>query len=700
MSKSFLKNLLLFFLPFIFVILFLGTVYPLFHLYSKNLARFISSFWTTLSTVQRANFSPFKGIELNNVDVTDAVSKRHLTAGKIAIQFSLIALFQGKWQLKNIEIDGFSTSGTSSSGSLWDDFSRMFRVKNPEERLKITFDKAIICSRNSRLQMQDEASGRSSFLAGDFCVDLRFKKIACHGTIDFKNSSWLNKFPDAANYFSRKIGISLNLEAVGEDLLVDSVKIDWAPYVFLGTGMVRNFSKDADLDIRFHSGDLRLEDLAFLKAFKPQGGSMTVTASLTGKFTNPVIKSEWIMPVADFTLEKDKLQIEHFLFLADYHLRENSLFIKDLNGIVDGILKASLNGRIRMMPVMALDMKGSLAQIPQTEKKTKINELLIALKGNLAAGRFSGDVHLVPRGVLEPRQYVCTLRNFAFVKDLKYPGMFMFIENMVLKETMSTDKTAVQDYFLDQVTAKLRFKGKRTFIDSIDITGYGGKILISGNLYLSRQRNDFLFDIILSGLNLKDIKTFYPVYGELSGVVSGRLKAEKKEQFSLQALVEADGFKLAKLDPLDKIADFIGINSIKEISGGQLLIDFDLTGQNSTFKRFDLDSAGISMRSYFQVDGKKWLEGHVALSLPRTVLAESKIFKTLMSIARERNEFLDFVVQVNGFLGSLRTELVKSDLRDKLKERISPGTQQLIEKKIGEAMIEQGQKNSGNQTGE
>ena len=148
----------------------------------------------------------------------------------------------------------------------------------------------------------------------------------------------------------------------------------------------------------------------------------------------------------------------------------------------------------------------------------------------------------------------------------------------------------------------------------------------------------------------------------------------------------ARNFHLRNLDPLNDVADFLGIASLRDISHAQLALDFDLNAEGSTIQRFDFDTDDISLRARCHVNNDRWLDGTIALSLPRRTLEESKIFKTLLSIARERNNQLDFVVHTTGFLGSIRTELTESDFRDKLKERVSTRIQQHIENEIKKAI--------------
>ena len=205
-------------------------------------------------------------------------------------------------------------------------------------------------------------------------------------------------------------------------------------------------------------------------------------------------------------------------------------------------------------------------------------------------------------------------------------------------------------------------------------------------MHLSDAVRDYHFWIDLNRLNLKDIKLSYPVYCEISGIVSGRAEVSNPRGANVKGVASAQSFKLAKLEPLDKIADFIGINTIKEISNADIVAEFDLSPMQSRIKHFDLDSRQMRIRSDFTIDNKKWLEGEVALSLPRKILQESKIFKTLLSIARERNDLLDFVVHLSGYMWQMRTELVKSDFRDKLKEKIGVDTQRYIENQANKAI--------------
>ena len=288
------------------------------------------------------------------------------------------------------------------------------------------------------------------------------------------------------------------------------------------------------------------------------------------------------------------------------------------------------------------------------------------------------------------RQYACSLKDLLLSKDEKSPGRTLVVKAAAvnLLETLITEreKKTLQSFNLSDIDARLAMTGKRTLIEYMGMSGYGGKVLLRGNVHLNKDISECLLSIKMDKLDLEDIKLNYPVYCELSGVISGNVEIKNKKDINVSGIVTAENFRLTKLGPLDKIADFIGITSIKEIANAQILADFDLSAATSVIKRFDLDSETMQVRSKFDINNQKWLEGEVALSLPRAMLEESKIFKTLISLARERNDLLDFVVHITGFLWQLRTELVKSDFRDKLKERISPGVQRYIETEANKAM--------------
>ena len=174
----------------------------------------------------------------------------------------------------------------------------------------------------------------------------------------------------------------------------------------------------------------------------------------------------------------------------------------------------------------------------------------------------------------------------------------------------------------------------------------------------------------------------------ISGKVNGVVQLKNKRGLYVKGILEAEDFTVEKLEPLDQIAEFLGLTSLKKITNGKIVTEFELSPKISEIKLFDFDSADLTIRSFYSINENEFLKGSVALSLPRTVLVQSRIFKKLLSIARERGDKLDFVVQISGFLGALRTELIESDLRDKLKERVNVNIQKYIQNALNKAIAE------------
>jgi hypothetical protein len=253
------------------------------------------------------------------------------------------------------------------------------------------------------------------------------------------------------------------------------------------------------------------------------------------------------------------------------------------------------------------------------------------------------------------------------------------------------EKKKTQEFRFNNVISDIRFVGKKTFVDSFLAEAYGGRLLLRGYTYFNRNVRHSRFLIGMENVGLKDTKITYPVPCKVSGMVSGDIDIKtNKDNTYVKGIMTASGLDLSGLELLDKVADFIGIKSIKEINGADFAVGFDLSPEKSVIEQFDLDSPEMSIRSNFRIDQKQWLEGEIALGLPRKVLEESKIFKKLIAMARERQRFLDFVVHLSGYSWQLRTELVKSDLRDKLREKTAAWIQNRIEREVNKAIEEQG----------
>jgi len=190
----------------------------------------------------------------------------------------------------------------------------------------------------------------------------------------------------------------------------------------------------------------------------------------------------------------------------------------------------------------------------------------------------------------------------------------------------------------------------------------------------------------LSDLSINDLKAVYPVESEVSGTMSGWFYFKRDKDSLLDAIVSVRDGSLAKFNLVNNIADFLGIQSIKELKGIFLSGDFEVSQSGIVVKRFNLHNNSLNLDTQLNIDSRSWVDGRLTLTLSKEVLEESAILRRLLSMAQEKNPKIDFDFHVSGYSNALRLELLEGEFRNKLMRRLGGGIRSQIESEMNKAL--------------
>jgi len=682
LNKSVLRNFIFFALPFAVCLLVFVSISLLIQSYLAVAGQSILAG----KVAEKIDFSPFGEICIARISLP--AGTRVFSLENTTLRFAPSGLFKKKLLVKSVFVGRLETTGWPQGLEIFgaDSFLGSIRDFIPQKAggFAVVFNEAAYCFRQIKI---------NDFLFLDTCISLKGDQVKVFGRTDLAKTTLfdLNRL---GNDLSRYIDFFADVVVLDNDILLNQIKISHSPYVFNGSGSIRQYAKNPYLDVRFYSDPISLGKISFLESWHPNGGDVGIIGTLTGAVDNPALQGEIVMPLTEFLLDNEGLEISRLLCKFFYGYRDRVLTLRELSGIVDGNLKFFIDGKVAGLSSPLINLRCRLTSMANPGQQQGLGSLKIDLKGRWNHGSLLGDAY-VRYPVAQERDYGVLLKNLnlswqAPEDPEKYQtGVVLQIGGIELAERKGGRGVRIlQEFDFSNLTSKIQMTGKRFLIEKSSMEGYGGKVWLRGKGCFKKGLPVYSLTIDFDKIDFKDRKISYPVYCEISGVFSGYLDLEAKAGNRVQGIIVADQFRVSKLAPLDKVADFIGINSIKDVGEAEIAAEFDFLPQHSSIKRFDLDGQGIRIRSNFDINEKNWLDGQIALSMPRKTLEESKIFKKLLSIARERHDSLDFVVRVKGFADSLRTELVESDFRDKLKDKVGTNIQRYIEEEANKAIDE------------
>ncbi len=620
-------------------------------------------------------------------DVNVSVGQWPCSAQEIEIKYSLRNILKRQIVLTSVVVKSPRyMRGLPVEIPAQQDFGELFRKKiyPLPSGISLVIHEARVCFKdlagtvpNFLMQGYDE-----NFNLG-FCVDKKKKQFSCQGKVHLSRPVQ-NNLPQIFKF-------SLKAEAVGPDLLTD-FKVGYGAYTLLFSGVVANFLHAPKFNLQFNSPLMPLVGWKFFNNIELRSGEVSLLGRITGPVTDLNLHTEMIMAAAEAFIDDDVMSLKDFSLRSDYAFKTAQLSVEHFQATVDDSILIEAGGTLKNLSAPEFDVSVKLKEITEEDPTKKRDPFFVTVQGQLnrPLRQARGEVSLVWPGP-GLRRYICTFQNVS--AELKGEKEDRHIVSLVtdkiqlmVQDFEGEQWQTLQGFDFDRAVFAAGFKGKHTYIDRGEIEGYSGSVRIRGSVYLNRQYSECDLNIDVEHLNFAEINVLYPVNFQISGIFNGMVHITMDNGLVARGFFMAEHFSLKSFQPLEKTAEFLGINSIREIKDAQILTDFHLSREGSEIKRFDFDNDTLRMRSNFQLNKEGWLEGSMAMSLPRDVLAESKIFQKLMAIARQRDEQLDFVVRLSGYLDSLRTELVESELRDALKERLSTGIQQYIQDKINQAI--------------
>ncbi len=688
------KPVLAFCLPFILAFSFLAISAFFVSAFTQELSSQISRSLKIPLFLENVSLSLSKGIVVSKLKLTDKQGRQYFI-GQVSLQASPRDIFKKKITIRSIELNEVTVDRVESqyflnpalllssiptgSQMMWNGFT-------------VTFEKAAIFVQRLSFYVDtpDHSAGKR-VIVFDLRIQPSHRSCVLTGKIYPAESSFLTQFKilKSAGILGRTMTFHLDVESLEKDLFINQFKMAAGPFVLQASGIVRHVQSGPDMDLHFYFDPIRLQELAILRSLRPQGGDIGMMGTLKGSLKDYVLGAEAVLPSAVFSLEGESLELDHFSAKLQYRSKDNELKVTEFKGTLDDNLILRVSGQINNFSLPSINLQCRLEHKKNPQEPSEPKSFFVSLSSqgpqNNLELRWSGQ-----------SDYTCLIKNISIENEKNAgPGNFFFKAQsaQLLTQYISAQKEKLQQAFLfNDAVLKGRARGKKTFIDELSLKGYGGELFLKGDIHFARDAARYHLLCLLKDLNFQDIKLFYPLFCQVSGLFKGYVVMQKDKDEYLKGLMTADGFKVSHLEFLDKIADFIGIESVKKIENGQLATEFLFSPKICTIDRFDLDNADLKLRTNIQMNPSRLIEATAALSLPRRLLMESKTFKTLLSMARERGDEFDFIVRVNGYLGGLRAELIKSELRDKLQERISVGVQRYIEQEANKALKEESSK--------
>ncbi len=677
-----------------------GILFLSLHVYSSHLTRVFGDIISGMAgppiRVARLSISPVSGIVMR--EVTFRNNDNVLRIERLEMCYTFSGLFRRQFQFKRIRAEGLDVyKPPQEPDRMVRSLSELFksRIRSAGEQFPSMFGKTVFLLEGIRIYFHKEQEDGAPVLSLDQIVIRKDQdRYKLRGHIDVSLSETIKSPPVLESLKGRDIDFVFDVAGVYKDLIVHKAKLDLGGRAITATGIVQDIRRKPFVKMHFYTDPFELKDVASAFSLQSAHGSLSVLGELEGTADSLSVNAEAILPSGEMEIEGDKLNLTQGKIRFRYDFWEQRFSLFDGQCLLDNDTRVHFQGEAhrkggrsafkitgRMMPVVEKGESEGLLLFAFEGKKDKDGPLISAVDAAFNRGN---------------RQYRVQFPDIRFSQD-PYKGAHRsaFVLRASSCRFTETKKERgqsrlVREFSFKNLNGSLKTRGGKLVIPDFRMEGYQGRVVIDGEFYKTQKVMEYDFHVVADKMHLDNLKMVDPLTWQMTGMLSGELRVDHSHGGRLSGILVAEDFRLDQWEVLDALADFLGLEKIRSISQAQIMTEFALTKSIAQISRLDVDSPDILIRSSLTKDEKHWYEGLVALSLPRDILRESPIFRRLMAMAREHNEWLEFVLHVSGYQEALRLELEKSDLRDKLRERLSPRIQRIIVDTVNEAIRDAG----------
>ncbi|MDP2938950.1 MAG: hypothetical protein Q8O13_02555 [Candidatus Omnitrophota bacterium] len=644
----------------------------------------------------KISFSLLNGLKFNDLMIFKD-GKELLFLKELRIYISLPQLLTKGFVLNKIlAIDGI----TSTEFFYFKDYL-ISRLENLAKFSKDKLKMPHIYLRNLKIFLGNKSINKG-FILLNSNISFRLENLSCDTELDFSRCDFSNPFLENLLFlkFSKKNTLHLQLAFMLEDVLINSIVARVENIKISGAGIIYNFKTDPYMDIKFITLPLNLKELVAFKSKIVINGLLNIVANIKGQFKDPHFQTELMLSKSELYLFTHMLKLSNVF--CNINFKNNEIIIKELTALVNYRIPLYIKGRITNFthPKFEFNIESSKVREVDFLSKESIN-FMAKINSMLEADSLVGDGNVTIIFTKDTPHYKISrvvnlsLRNlkFSLEEDAKVASsnysLNVFSQDVSLtnKEMFNNELKNKQDLQINNLNAKLLPSQDGLINLRLSCQGYNGQIEASGRLHLVNNKAKQYFFAKFINLSVQDLKALYPVTSDISGNLNGWLYFKSEKTSFLEGAISVKDAHLSKIGLLDAIADFLGIQSIKELKGAVLFTNFVVNEFGTQVKRFNLQNDKLNLTSSININDKNWLRGTVWLSLPKNILEESDILRVLLSLVKQTSGSIDFNFAVSGFLKALRIELLEGEFRDKLIKRLSTGVRAQIENEINKAII-------------
>lgn len=513
-------------------------------------------------------------------------------------------------------------------------------------------------------------------------VSGRFTLTSHIGWINFSLSARLRKWPIHNNV-----------------LAVDRMVLDFEQFKLLGEGTIKDYNIDPVFDIK-----IKLKEFSFPERVYSQA-KLFITAihnfvlHIKGRAREQSYFISMAMLRSKFSYLPAVLKVDNFY--CDMHISKDEFLVKDMACFLNDFpvgAKARIFNFKSSNPKIEFNLMSYPGQIESLRPFNPLN-FEISFSGYKDKDAIKGDVSFQTQKIISihPRQsynvefsmedLVCRFLVNPFLLGAEKESAYLSVSADNISYEFNMPEASVSLKGVD-FKASVSLKLPRAYLPDFKLSAYGGLLRGKGVLDFYKLPPKVLFNFRFDKLDMLKLIELFNLDYEVSGDLSGNaIFNNRMGQCLIGQAVVANGY-VKDMKALELIADFLGVNSIKDVYFEELSSGFCFSNKDKELycRDIKLHNEDIDLDANIRLKDSKKINGNIVVRLSTKLLRESFNLKLLFFFIGERLPYEDFEFEIAGFVKSPRVKWLSTKFKQSVMKYLSNRGEDALEKQAEEAI--------------
>lgn len=242
---------------------------------------------------------------------------------------------------------------------------------------------------------------------------------------------------------------------------------------------------------------------------------------------------------------------------------------------------------------------------------------------------------------------------------------------------------------IDKVSSLVYKRSDRLYFKDMEASAYGALLNADGFLDMGKIPPVAFLDFKYYGFDIAKIPDILKLSYDLKGTAEGKGVINTNSQYVLTGAWNIRDGYIKNIKAFDLIADFLGIEVLKEIYFQDIISDFTYSLKKDEFglNNIKLKGPDVNLTAGFNLTDKYKIHGNTSVRLATKLLRRSFKMKLLFMLMGERLPYQDFEFEIGGSINSPNIKWLDTRFRENIMRFLSENNKIALEKQVEKAIL-------------